>query len=226
LGAEGIAVAVNYRRRADQADAVVDSICRAGGQALAVQADVCDANEVEALVEQVTAQLGAPTLLVNSATAELEHASANALTWPMVLQQLEFQVKAVLETCQRVYPAMQSAGGGAIVNVVSQVVDGPPPPNLAAYVCAKHALVGLSKALAVEWAADRIRVNMVSPGLTRTDLTQHYNERVFKLEASRVPLRRLCEPTDVARVVAFLLSDQAQFLTGINLPITGGLSMT
>jgi len=93
---------------------------------------------------------------------------------------------------------------------------------MADYVTAKHALLGLSKALAIEWADHQIRVNTVSPGLTQTDLTQHYHERVFKMEASRTPLKRIAEPADIANSVAFLLSDEARFLTGVNLYVTGG----
>ena len=113
-----------------------------------------------------------------------------------------------------------------MVNVLSQVTAGTPPARMADYVSAKYALCGLSKALAAEWAADNIRVNMVSPGLIETDLTQHYPERVFRLEASRTPLMRLARPADVANAVAYLLNEDASFLTGINLLVTGGQIMS
>lgn len=93
------------------------------------------------------------------------------------------------------------------------------------YVSAKYALLGLSKALAVEWASDQIRVNAVSPGMIQTDLTQHYHDRIFKMEASRTPLKRIAQPSDVANSVAFLLSKDSSFLTGVNLFVTGGQVM-
>jgi 3-oxoacyl-[acyl-carrier protein] reductase len=96
---------------------------------------------------------------------------------------------------------------------------------MADYVSAKYALLGFSKALAVEWAEDHIRVNMVSPGLTQTDLTQHYHDRIFKMEASRTPLKRIAQPADIANTVSFLLSPDAAFLTGVNLFVTGGQVM-
>jgi 3-oxoacyl-[acyl-carrier protein] reductase len=225
LASQGIAVAVNYHQRADLANRLVDAICSRGGRAAAIQADICTSDGVRDLLATTREKLGPATLLVNNASTELDQTPATELEWNVVERQLAYQVKAVLEMCQQAHPAMKSAGGGAIVNVVSQVVEGVPPPRMAAYVCAKHALVGLSRALAVEWAGDQIRVNMVSPGLNRTDLTQHYHERLFQMEAARVPLRRLCEPADVAGVVSFLLSEEARFLTGVNLPVTGGLSM-
>ena len=96
---------------------------------------------------------------------------------------------------------------------------------MADYVSAKNALMGLSKAMAAEWAEDMIRVNMVSPGLTRTEMTEHYHERVFKMEAARTPLKRIATPDDVASAVAYLVGEEASFLTGVNLFVTGGQIM-
>jgi len=121
---------------------------------------------------------------------------------------------------------MKATGGGAIVNILSQVTSGQPPALMSDYVTAKHALFGLSKAMAVEWAEDNIRVNMVSPGLTQTDLTQHFHDRIFRIEAGRTPLKRIAKTSDIANVVAFLLSEDASFLTGVNLFVTGGQVVT
>src|SRR5262249_46218637 len=140
-------------------------------------------------------------------------------------EQLKYQVHAVTNVCQASHAALKSSGKACIVNVLSQVVANQPPARMASYVTAKYALFGLSKALAIEWADDHIRVNMVSPGLTQTDMTQHYHERIFKMEASKVPLRRITQATDVAAATAFLLSEEASFLTGVNLFVTGGQTM-
>jgi 3-oxoacyl-[acyl-carrier protein] reductase len=225
LAARGWSVAINYWRSKDAANSLVDEIIRAGGRSLALQADVRDAAAIEALVAATHAQLGIPTLLVNAATAELEAVPASELRWEAFERHFAYQVKAVLELCQAVRPGMVAAGGGAIVNVASQVTADVPPTNAADYVTAKHALLGLSRALAAEWAAENIRVNAVSPSLVRTELTQAYHERVFKLEAARTPLRRLATPRDVAATIAWLASDDAAFLTGVNVPVTGGKTM-
>jgi 3-oxoacyl-[acyl-carrier protein] reductase len=131
-----------------------------------------------------------------------------------------------MNVCQVAYPILKTEGGGAIVNILSQVVDGSPPGRMASYVTAKYALHGLSKALAIEWAEDHIRVNTVSPGLVQTDLTQHIPERIIKMEASRTPLKRIAHPSDVARAAAFLLSEESTFLTGVNISVTGGQVMS
>lgn len=225
LARQGMRVAVNYLRSADRAAEVVAEIHCAGGEALAVQGDVRDAGDVARIVHSCSANLGEPTVVVNAAIGELGQRSAMELRWEDFQAQLDYQVKAVLQVCQAAYPGMKRHGGGAIVNLASQVVAGVPPPQMADYVTAKHALEGLSKALAAEWAADNLRVNVVSPGLTRTDLTQFHHERVFKGEALRTPLKRLATPDDIARAVGYLAGDDGAFLTGTNLFVTGGQVM-
>lgn len=225
LAKKGFAVAVNYFHSADRAHGVVSDIERDGGVAFAVQADVRDPDSVSAMLAQVLATMGPPRVLVNAAAGELVNRPLNDLRWPDFVTQMDYQVKAVLQLCQEVYPHMKAAGGGAIVNLLSQVTAGAPASGMADYVSAKNALMGLSKAMAAEWADDMIRVNMVSPGLTRTEMTEHYQERVFKMEAARTPLKRIATPEDVANAVAYLAGEESSFLTGVNLFVTGGQVM-
>ena len=226
LAQAGFAIVVNYHRSATRADEVCGAITAAGGKAIPLQADVRDAGAVAELVASTIAAFGPPTALVNSAAAEFGVRPFVELSWDDFQTQLDQQVRAAVNTCQAVYPHMRVAGGGAIVNVLSQVTLGAPAPRMADYTTAKYALAGLSRALAAEWAEDGIRVNMVSPGLVRTELTEFHHERVFKGEAMRTPLKRLATPQDVAQAVAYLLGDGAAFLTGINLPVTGGQVMS
>ncbi len=225
LAKKGFAVVVNYLRSADRALNVVSEIERDGGVAVAIQADVRDAESVAALVAQVVQTLGPPRVLVNAAVGELISRPITDLRWADFSAHLDYQVKAVLQLCQAVHPHMKAAGGGAIVNILSQVTAGVPATGMADYVSAKNALMGLSKAMAAEWAGDMIRVNMVSPGLMRTELTEHQQERVFKMEAARTPLKRIATPDDAANAVAYLAGDEASFLTGVNLFVTGGQVM-
>ena len=225
LAKNGFAVAINYHRSDERAAAVVAGIENAGGVAFAVKADVRQQDEVLSALETITDRLGAPTVLVNAATGELEQKPFMELDWSDFQRHFEYQVKAVADLCRAVYPGMRAAGGGAIVNVLSQVVSGSPPGKMADYVTAKYALAGLSRALATEWAGEHIRVNMVSPSLVETELTRHYHPRVFKMEAARTPLKRLATPGDVAKAVAYLAGDESSFLTGTNMFVTGGLIM-
>lgn len=225
LARRGHAVAVNYFRSPDRAEAVVADIVREGGTAVAFQADVRDPEQVAAMTAQIVERLGAPTVLVNAAVGEFANRPLTELRWADFEAHLDYQVKAVLNTCQSLHPLMKAAGGGAIVNLLSQVVGGVPASGLADYVSAKTALLGLSKAMAAEWAEDAVRVNMVSPGLTRTEMTEHYHERIFKMEAARTPLKRIATTADVANTVAYLAGEDSAFVTGVNVYVTGGQTM-
>lgn len=226
LGRRGFYVAVNYLRQADRANAVVAEIRAAGGDALAVQADVRDASAVETAIEMVRRHAGAPTVVVNAAIGELQTRPFDDLTWDDFVAQLEYQVKACLVTVQATRAGMKAAGGGSVINVLSQVTGGVPPPRMADYVTAKYALEGLSKALAAELAEDGTRVNTVSPGLIQTELTQFHPDKIFRMEALRTPLRRIATPADVARTVAYLAGEDSAFMTGMNLFLSGGQVMT
>lgn len=225
LARNGMAVAVNYHSNAERARSLVGEIRDAGGRAAAFAADVRDRDAVASMVKAIDEELGAPTVLVNAAIGELRQRAASELEWADFADALDYQLRSVFELCKAVHHGMKEAGGGAVVNLLSQVNAGAPPPQMADYVAAKHALEGLSKALAVEWAADGIRVNMVSPGLVRTELTDFHHERVFRMEAARTPLHRLATPTDVASAVAYLAGTDSSFLTGTNLFVTGGQVM-
>jgi NAD(P)-dependent dehydrogenase (short-subunit alcohol dehydrogenase family)/acyl dehydratase len=225
LASRGAAIAVNYFQNSARANTLVDSIRKSGGEAIVTQGDVRNPEDVERILATVRGQFGRLDWLVNAAIGGLSTRPFVERQWSDFQEQLDYQLKAVVQMCQAVYRGMKAAGGGAIVNILSQVTADQPPSGMADYVSAKYALLGLSKALAVEWATDQIRVNMISPGLTETDLTQHYHDRIFKMEASRTPLKRIAQPVDIANSVAFLLSKEAAFLTGVNLFVTGGQVM-
>ena len=222
---QNIAVALIYHSTQSRANRVVSKLVDDGGTAFAIPADVSDPLQVRSAFGQIVEALGQPTIVINAATSAIGQCSAVDLERVDFQRHLDVQVHAVMEVSRIAYPYMKQAGGGAIVNIASQVVADVPPARMADYVTAKYALVGLSKALAIEWAEDNIRVNMVSPGLVQTELTQHYHDRIFKMEAARTPLKRLATIEDIAHAVAFLVNGESGFITGVNLSITGGQVM-
>src|SRR5262249_16465327 len=154
LAAQDVAVAINYYRSAERADHQAREIRQAGGRAIALQADVREAEEVSRLVQNVASEFGGLTHLVNAAIGALEQRPFAELGWSAFQQHLDYQLKAVFQICQAAYPFLKAGGRGSIVNILSQVTIGVPPARMADYVAGKYALHGLSKALAVEWAAD------------------------------------------------------------------------
>jgi 3-oxoacyl-[acyl-carrier protein] reductase len=225
LASRGAAIAINYFQSAARAETLLNSIRKSGGEAFAVQADVRRSEDVHKMLDEVQSHFGRLDWVVNAAIGSLPAKPFLEMEWSDFQEHLDYQLKAVMHVCQAAHPRMKAAGGGAIVNLLSQVVGGQPPSRMSGYVASKYALLGLSKALAVEWAEDQIRVNTVSPGLTQTELTQHYHDRIFKMEASRTPLKRIAQPADIANSVAFLLSKESSFLTGVNLFVAGGQVM-
>lgn len=224
LAADGFDVIVNYRSSAQEASRVVAAITAEGRNARAIQADVRDRDMVTRMLAQVRDSFGGLDLLVNNASPGYENRPVLETKWAHVDDQLSTSVRAPLALCQVSF-AMLKERGGAIVNIVSQVVDGEPPRQMLDYVIGKYGLLGLTRALAAEWAGDGIRVNGVAPSLIETDMTSHVKDRVFKLEANRTPLRRLAMPDDVAAAVSYLGGKDAAFITGVVLPVAGGQVM-
>ena len=116
-------------------------------------------------------------------------------------------------------------GAGHIINIGSTHAWGVPPPNLSGYISAKAALAALTRCAAVELGPKGVRVNMVSPGMTETDLIADVPERMRKVFAMQNPLRRLALPDDVAAVVASLVSPAGAFIHGADIPVAGGAAM-
>ncbi|HYE41471.1 MAG TPA: SDR family oxidoreductase [Ramlibacter sp.] len=223
-------VAVNYLRNAEAAAEVVEACRRAGGDAFAVQADVTQEDQVQRLVRQVVDEAGRIDVLVNNAfraqsfDPEQRRTFAD-LSWAEYQAQFDGAVGAAFHLCRAVLPHFRARAEGAIVNIVSNLVEHPVVPYHA-YTTAKSALVGFSRNLAGELGPLGIRVNCVAPGLvypTEGSAGTRAQFRESLIEAT--PLRRLARPEDVAGPVLFLASPWSGFVTGQVLLVDGGMVM-
>ena len=129
-----------------------------------------------------------------------------------------FFLKAIL-------PAMRKTKSGRIIFLTTQYTEGTPPANVMPYVAAKQALNGMAKSLSVELAAYGITVNLVSPGMTQTELISELPEKVKLLTAAKAPLKRLANPDEVASAIIYLASKEAAYITGETIRINGGQIM-
>ena len=219
---EGAKVVV-VDRLGEKAQGTAAQIAGAGGEALAVMADVSDKEGVEAMVAQALERYGQVDILVNNAAvAEGEDLlQIDESVWDF---NLDVTLKGVFLCSQAVLPAMIKQKRGAIVNIAS--VNGLAAFGHPAYSAAKAGVLNLTKNMAVSYGAHGVRVNAICPGTIRTPIWQSRVEldpQIFERLAKWYPLGRVGEPEDVAKAALFLASDDAAWITGETLTVDGGL---
>lgn len=222
LAAWGATVVVNSRSE-ERARPVVEEIEADGGRALAIAGDVSRPEEAQAVVDRAASELGHVDILVNNAGRGLA-APSETLPLEEWSRVIDLLLTAPFACAQAAARHMLEAGRGVIINV-SSIAGHVALPGRAAYCAAKAGLIGLTKALAVEWADRGIRVVSVDPAYIDTGFVQR-SLRNANFDPSvlerRTPLGRLGEPGEVARVVAFLASDAASYMTGESVLVDGG----
>ena len=227
---EGATVIVNYRQNGEAAESVVQACREAGGNALALKADVTDPDQVAAMIAEVSDQAGRIDALVNNAFAPYvfdpeQRASFDETPWSAYQTQLDGALKATFNLAQAVLPLMKRQAAGSIVNIASDLAARPSVPYHD-YITAKSALIGFSRTLAAELGGFGIRVNCVAPGLIYpTDASRRTPEAVKETLIAQTPLRRIGTVEDVTGPVLFLASPWSRFLTGQTLYCDSGLVM-
>jgi 3-oxoacyl-[acyl-carrier protein] reductase len=224
LAANHAAVAVNFHSSESAARQVAEEITRAGGRAIAVQADVRVATQVAAMVEQVGRELGPIDILVSNAAIGFSTKPFIEQTWDEFSAKLNGELQAAFNCIQAVIPSMRARHSGSII-AISSTLSRHAGPGFSAHSTAKSGLDGLVRALALELGPLGIRVNVVAPGLTETDATANVPAQAKQYTARSTPLGRIGQPEDVAGAVLMLASDQARFVTGTYVPVNGGAFM-
>jgi 3-oxoacyl-[acyl-carrier protein] reductase len=225
LAGEGHNVVINYLQSESAAQNLVKEITDQGGHALAVQGDVSTEADVEAVFLKVESSFGAIQAIVHCASPNPVPQPFDNLDWEVQKKHFETQVKGAFLCAKRALPKMTDTGTGAFVLLGSIFADGTPPTQQTAYSVAKSALAAFSRSLAVEYGPKGIRFNVVSPGMTQTEMIANIPEKTKMLTKMNTPLRRLAEPDDIAGVVTFLLSPAACHITGETIRVCGGLMM-
>lgn len=223
---QGARVVVNYLSSEKAADELV---ALAPDRSLAVQADVCDAAAVQAMVKQARQHFSDEiTTVVNNALPRFSfngdlRPHADTLNWEQVHQQFEGIMRGALNTIQATQPGMTRLGFGRIVNIGTNLFQNPVVPYHD-YTAAKAALLSLTRTMAHDLGPAGITVNMISGGLLRTtDASSATPDAVFDLIADSTPLRRVTTPAEFADTALFFASPWARAVTGQNLIVDGGL---
>jgi len=219
----GAQVAVNYASSEQHALEVVDLIKSKGGRAIAIKADVANAQDVEGMFEKVLAEFGDLHILVNNAgiTRDTLLIRMKQEDWDAVL---DTNLKGVYNCTKAAAKIMIKKRRGKIINI-SSVVGVSGNAGQANYAAAKAGVIGFSKAVARELAPRNIQVNVVAPGFIETDMTNVLPESTKQEMLKQIPLGRYGDPMDVAYVVGFLASDKNQYITGQVIHVDGGMIM-
>ena len=223
LASDGHAIAVNYAANAAAADEVIEMIAANGGTAIAVQADVGDADAVASMFEDVEERLGRVEVLVNNAgiTRDDLLLRMGPDAWDQVI---ETNLRSVYLCSRAAMRGMLRSRWGRIISVSSiSGISG--NPGQANYAASKAGIIGFSKSIAREIGSRNITVNVVAPGFIETDMTEELGTEIAEEVASRVAVGRLGRPEEIAAAVGYLASDDAAYVTGQTLVVDGGLAL-
>ncbi len=222
MAAAGAAVVVSSRKQ-EAVDAVAEAIRAAGGQALAVAAHTGDGAAVAHLIAQAAAAFGGVDILVNNAATNPHFGpllTAEESHWHKIL---DVNVVGYFRTVKAAVPYMQARGGGKIINVAS-IAGLTPLEGMGVYSASKAAVIMLTRALALELAADNIQVNALAPGLVKTRFSQALwdNPALSAKVLGSIPAKRMASPEEIAAAALFLASPASDFITGEALVLDGG----
>ncbi len=225
LAERGMRVVINYLRSEQAAKEVVAGIEAAGGQAMAIQADVRDAAAVDAMLDRVRAEWGGVDVLVHNALTPYAIKPFQEMTWDELGGKLDDELRAAFVVTKAVLPAMTAQGWGRLI-YLGTGLSRRPRAGMIALGTAKAALTQFARYLAQELGPQGITVNVVEPGpVAETKISQVLDDELRQRQVAATPLGRLARPADVANVVAFYASADNDFMTGTTAAVNGGMSM-
>ncbi|MDQ2650719.1 MAG: glucose 1-dehydrogenase [Actinomycetota bacterium] len=225
----GIGEAIAHRLADDGASVVVTDIDGAaaervagaiqadGGAAISLAVDVANADQVQAMVDLAVSTYGGLHLAANNAGMAHQEVRTHEMPEDLWSKVFDVNVKGAWLCMRAEITQMLANGGGAIVNTASAAGLKAGPPGLTAYTASKHALVGLTRCSAMDYIKDGIRINAVAPGTTATAMIKGFPAEVQEQYAALMPCGRMAEPAEMAAAVAYLLSDDASYVTGTTL---------
>ncbi|MCD4693517.1 MAG: SDR family oxidoreductase [Calditrichales bacterium] len=224
LAKDGFDVAVHYQKNKELAEKVRDRIIALGEKAIIVNADINDFVLVKEMVEKTIRKFNTITVVVNCTTLNVQNIKFKDLEWESIQNHFDINIKGSFNILKCVVPVMEKNKYGKVINLSTLAVEKPNSEWLH-YITAKSALSGFTRAIAFELAPKGIRINLVSPGMTDTELLANIPEKVKLLSAAQTPLRTIAKPEDVAGAISYLASEKSDYLTGETIRVNGGQIM-
>jgi 3-oxoacyl-[acyl-carrier protein] reductase len=240
-GARGIGYGICERLAADGALVVMADrlpetresaarIAESGGRIQAVQIDLSDDSAIAGFIRDISEAYGRIDILVNNAGISPKNKGSKFLIEETSLENwntvMAVNLTAPFLLCRECIPVMRAGKSGRIVNIVSQAARTRPEATSGHYAASKAGLLGFSRALASELGPEGITVNCVAPGVIETPLMATFSEERRAGLVSRIPMRKMGQPVDIAAAVSFLASDDAHYITGTTIDVNGGMFMT
>ena len=187
-----------------------------------VECNLSDADSVQNAIEYIKDKYVAPTHVLHLAARKFEYVKFSKFNWENVLTDLEIQVHSFAEFMKAFLPVMAKQKYGKIVTMLSSVTKGVPPKYLSSYTLTKYALMGLINSLVAEYKEKGININAVSPTMVETQFLSEIDERIVEMTAESSGMKRNVKIEEVVGAIKYLMSDEAEYINGLNLPLTGG----
>lgn len=187
-----------------------------------IQADFSSNESIIKMLDKIESEIGVPNKIIHLAAPKFENLRFKDVNWNNFQNEINVSLGSITRILNRFMPKMALQKKGRVITVLSSVVLGVPPKALTQYTTVKYALLGLMKALASEFADKKITVNCISPSMVETQFLSLINERVIEMTAETHPLKRNATVLDIIPSILMLMSDNAAYINGVNIPITGG----
>lgn len=187
--------------------------------------DLFESDLIAKAMENIIKDRATIDVVVYAPTMKVEHKPIIILEWDDCQKQIDIQVRGLLCIVKNLLSRFQNRHRTKFIVISSDYVIGKPPAGIADYITAKYALMGLAKAMAVEGAKYNMTFNIISPGITNTDLISTLPSKFVEIAALNNPLKRIAKPEDVSNAVLFLAEDTSDYLNGVNITVNGGGTM-
>jgi len=214
-------ILAHYHQSAGKIESLAEKL---SARLIPLIANLADEPETQKLIETAQTHCPCPENILLLAAPKVTNVRFKNLTWSDFLVHLNIQLRAAAMILMNFLPRMAQVKHGRVIFLLSSYTLGVPPAALSHYLTAKYALLGLMKSLAREYADKHLNINAVSPSMVETSFLSEIPDKIIELSAQQHPLKRNALPADIAPLVKFLLSENAHYITGVNFPVTGGLT--
>jgi 3-oxoacyl-[acyl-carrier protein] reductase len=187
-----------------------------------LKADLSKDSEIISMLNDIKNNYGIPTKIIHLAAPKFENVRFKDISWDSFQNDIDISLKSIILILNRFLPKLAKQKKGKVVIMLSSVVMNIPPKALTQYTTVKYAMLGLVKSLASEYADKNIQINSISPSMVETKFLNNINEKLVELGAYNHPLKRNAIVEDITPIIKMLISNESDYINGINIPITGG----